>query len=48
MTTTEIYSKANPEIKRKHIQETTKQLIDLEDYDIQEKDDLMEWLRNNI
>ena len=48
VTTTEIYSKANPEIKRKHIQETTKQLIDLEDYDIQEKDDLMEWLRNNI
>ena len=48
VTTTEIYSKANPEIKRKHIQEATKQLIDLEDYDIQEKDDLMEWLRNNI
>ena len=26
----------NPEIKRKHIQEATKQLIDLENYDIQE------------
>lgn len=48
VTTTEIYSKANPEIKRKHIQDATMQLIDSEDYDIKEKNDLMEWLRSNI
>lgn len=48
VTTTEIYSKANPEIKRKHIQDATNQLIDSEDYSKEAKDDLMEWLKNNI
>lgn len=48
VTTTEIYSKANPEIKRKHIQDATKQLIDTEDYNQVEKNDLIEWLKKNI
>ena len=48
VTTTEIYSKANPEIKRKHIEEASAQLIDVSDYDDTKKDDLLDWLRNNI
>lgn len=48
MTTTEIYSKANPDIKRKHIEEASAQLIDVSDYDDTKKDDLLDWLRNNI
>ena len=48
VTTTEIYSKANPEIKRKHIEEASAQLIDVLDYDDTKKDDLLDWLRNNI
>ena len=48
VTTTEIYSKANPDIKRKHIEEASAQLIDVSDYDDTKKDDLLDWLRNNI
>jgi site-specific recombinase XerC len=48
VTTTEIYSKANPEIKRKHIEESSAQLIDVSDYDDTQKNDLLDWLRNNI
>lgn len=49
VTTTEIYSKANPEIKRKHIENATKTLIgDETDYSQSESDDLLEWLKNNI
>ena len=48
VTTTEIYSKANPEIKRKHIEEASAQLIDVSDYDDTKKDDLLDLLRNNI
>ena len=48
VTTTEIYSKANPEIKRKHIEEASAQLIDVSDYDDTQKNDLLDWLRNNI
>ncbi len=48
VTTTEIYSKANPEIKRKHIEKSSAQLIDVSDYDDTQKNDLLDWLRNNI
>ena len=48
VTTTEIYSKANSEIKRKHIEKSSAQLIDVSDYDDTQKNDLLDWLRNNI
>ena len=48
VTTTEIYSKANPEIKRKHIMNATKLIIDKEDYSEEQKADLLSWLKNNI
>ncbi len=49
VTTTEIYSKANPEIKRKHIEEATKQLIgDDLGYDEDQKDELLNWLKSMI
>ena len=48
VTTTEIYSKANPEIKRKHIEEVSKlQNINL-NYSKKQKDELLDWLKNNI
>ena len=48
VTTTEIYSKANPEIKRKHIMDATKLIIDKEDYSEKQKMDLLSWLKSNI
>ncbi len=48
VTTTEIYSKANPELKRKHIEEATKHIIDHEDYDDNKQDELLTWLRENF
>lgn len=48
VTTTEIYSKANPEIKRKHIMDATKLIIDKEDYSEEQKSDLLSWLKSNI
>lgn len=48
VTTTEIYSKTNPEIKRKHIEDATKQIIDHEDYDEQKQDELLAWLKDNF
>ena len=48
VTTTEIYSKANPEIKRKHLLEATQQLDIQDDYDEEEKNELLEWLKNAI
>ena len=49
VTTTEIYSKANPEIKRKHITEASKQLIgDDNGYSDEEKDELLNWLKTFI
>ena len=48
VTTTEIYSKANPEIKRKHLEEATKRVIDHEDYDDRKKEDLLNWLKKNF
>lgn len=48
VTTTEIYSKANPEIKRKHIQNVTKQIIDHDDFTVEQQEDLLSWLKNNL
>ena len=48
VTTTEIYSKANPEIKRKHLEEATKRVIDHEDYDDRKKQKLLNWLKKNF
>lgn len=45
VTTTEIYAKANPEVKRKHIEAATKALIgEHRDYDDCKKDKLLTWL----
>lgn len=48
VTTTEIYSKTNPEIKRKHLEKAAKSLIEEEEFNDSEKDDLEEWLNNMI
>ena len=48
VTTTEIYSKANPEIKRKHLEAATKRVIDHEDYNDHKKEDLINWLKENF
>lgn len=48
VTTTEIYSKANPEVKRKHIEEAS-QILDINlGYSKEETDELLNWLKNNI
>lgn len=48
VTTTEIYSKANPEVKRRYLEKASKNLIDHEDYNSEEKELLLDWLRKNI
>ena len=49
VTTTEIYAKCNPELKRKYIIEAASQLDDsIQPYSDNEKDELVEWLKNNI
>ena len=49
VTTTEIYySKASPEIKWKHIQNVTKQIIDHDDFTVEQQEDLLSWLKNNL
>ena len=48
VTTTEIYSKANPEVKRRHLEEASKQIIDHEDYDENKQDELLSWLKTNF
>lgn len=48
VTTTEIYSKANPEVKRKHIEDASR-IRDINlDYSTKEKQELLEWLKNSI
>ena len=48
VTTTEIYSKANPEVKRKHIEDASR-IRDINlDYSEEEKEELLEWLKNSI
>lgn len=46
--TTEIYSKANPEIKRKHLEKASEALNIELDYTQEEADELLTWLRNSI
>lgn len=49
VTTTEIYAKCNPELKRKYIEEASTFIKEsVPDYSKTEKDDLLAWLRNNI
>ena len=49
MTTTEIYAKCNPELKRKYLSQNSK-LIEKElvEYNQSEKDELLEWLKHNV
>ena len=47
-TTTEIYAKANPELKRKYIQAAFIGIIDHPDYDQKQMNDLLNWLKDNI
>jgi site-specific recombinase XerD len=49
VTTTEIYAKCNPELKRKYIVEAASQVDSaIQPYSDSEKDELLEWLKNNI
>jgi site-specific recombinase XerD len=49
VTTTEIYAKCNPELKRKYIIEAASQLDDsIQPYSDNEKDELLDCLKNNI
>ena len=48
VTTTEIYSKVNPEVKRKHLEKASKQIIDHKDYDDSKQDELLSWLKKNF
>ena len=46
--TTEVYSKANPEIKRKHLESASKVLNIELDYTEEESNELLNWLRQNL
>jgi integrase/recombinase XerD len=48
VTTTEIYAKSNPEIKRKAIEEVSPKVLPKEKFSDKEKEDLFEWLRTMI
>ena len=48
ITTTEIYARANPEIKRKAIEEASASILPEEKFDRQEKADLIAWLKELI
>lgn len=49
VTTTEIYAKANPEIKRKVIEENSTSLnIKNNNYNENKKQELLQWLKENI
>jgi len=49
ITTTEIYAKCNPELKRKHIELAGSLITEsVEEYSEPEKKSLISWLRNNI
>ncbi len=48
VTTTEIYAKSNPEIKRKAIEEASYNVLPKEKFSIKEKKDLCEWLKTII
>ena len=48
VTVTEIYSKANPEVKRKHILEAANRMEVNDDYNTEDKEELLEWLKHNL
>ena len=48
VTTTELYAKSNPEIKRKAIEEASPKVLPKEKFTIKEKVDLFEWLKTTI
>jgi len=48
VTTTEIYAKSNPELKRKAIEAVSPKVMPKEKFSIKEKEDLFEWLRTVI
>lgn len=48
VTTTEIYAKSNPEIKRKAIEEASAKVLPKEKFSVKEKEDLSEWLKTVI
>ena len=49
VTTTEIYAKCNPELKRKYLSQNSKLIEeDLVEYNRNEKDELLKWLKHNI
>lgn len=48
VTTTEIYAKSNPEIKRKAIEEASSNIMPKEKFSAKEKEDLFEWLKTVI
>jgi site-specific recombinase XerD len=48
VTTTEIYAKTNPDIKRKILTENSLAGVVREHYDDNEREDLLGWLKNNL
>ncbi len=48
VTTTEIYARSNPEIKRKAIEEASPKVLPKEKFSAREKEDLCEWLKTII
>lgn len=48
VTTTEIYAKTNPEIKRKAIEKHSENLTKRVHYTREQKDDLLEWLKKDL
>jgi hypothetical protein len=48
VTTTEVYAKISPVIKKRHLLEHSVVLGDGGKYSLSEKNNLLEWLRNNI
>ena len=48
VTTTEIYAKSNPEVKRKAIEQASHNMVPDEKLTTKEKDDLLNWLKDFI
>jgi len=46
--TTEVYAKANPEMKRKAIEASSEKILQGSNYSTNEKEDLIQWLRDTI
>ncbi len=48
VTTTEIYAKSNPEVKRKAIEQASQNMVPNEKLTTKEKNDLLSWLKDFI